>query len=141
MKIERDLKSEKSKYILSSNRVFIPVLFIVVSIVLECIQFKILGYDSSFPQVSLFNISVILIIAGIIYLSKYTPAMLSIFFVFIGLQIVINLVNANIFFIYGDLFTIDYLFLGDEGAAAFEWGFLDFNSIFLYIGDNVTYRE
>jgi len=124
----------KERKEIHGNRFFIPILFVVVSWLLEIIQFGFLGYDHMLPNIPLFDLFIIMAIAGIIYLVKYTPIMITIFFIFIGTQTIVNILNVNIYYIFGDLFTLDYLQLMDEATSVFETEFLHYNSIITYIG-------
>lgn len=136
---ERKIQN-KSKYEIESIRMYIPLFFIATSIILELINFKYIGFEINggakltFPEIWIFNIASILIIAGIIYAVKKKWAMTVVFFFFVGLQVILNLVNANIYSIFGDLFTLEHLNLGMETSAAFSWSLIDVLSIFLYLG-------
>lgn len=133
-------KVETKEKAISVNRFILPALFIFFSILLEITNFLYLGFRTSsgsvqlFPSAWLFNIGAILIIAGIMYLVSNKVAMLIIFYIFIFLQVGLNIVNANIYNVFGDVFTLDYIALGGEAAAAIRWEFIDFWSILLYLG-------
>ena len=140
MKKSRKFKQKCDVKEIPVNRFLLPVLFIVFSLILEITNFLWLGFKTSggaiqaFPTAWMFDIGAILIIAGLIYIVSNKHAMLAIFYIFIILQVVVNLISANIFNVFGDIFTIDYLFLGQEAAAAVRAEFIDFWSIALYIG-------
>lgn len=125
---------------ISTNRFILPLLFILFSLLLEVVDFLWLGFKNSsgglqvFPTAWMFNLGAILVIAGLIYIVANKHAMLVIFYLFLTLQIVLNIVNANIFNVFGDIFTLDYLLLGTEAVAAIRIEFIDFWSILLYVG-------
>ena len=120
------------------NRFLLPLIFIVCSLLLEVQQFAIFGFKYSnggnqlLPFNILFDFGGMLIIAGFIFWAKTKKSMRAIFFTFISLQILLNVANSNIYFIFGDLFTIDYVMLSAEAAAAFDFDFIDFRSIGIY---------
>lgn len=131
------MKKSQTKEI-ASNQIILPLAFIVLSIFLEMTNFLIIGFKQAdhiqvFPSEWLFDIGAILIIAGLIYIVKKPWAAKTIFFFFITLQLVLNIVNANIYKVFGDIFTIDYFVLGEEGFAAIRWEFIDFVSILIYL--------
>lgn len=130
---------QKTKQI-STNRFILPLLFIFFSLLLEIVDFLWLGLKTSsgaqqvFPTAWAFNVGAILVIAGLIYIVANKHAMLAIFYIFITLQVILNIVNANIFNVFGDIFTLDYLLLGTEAVAAIRLEFIDFWSILVYVG-------
>ena len=124
---------EKSN-VFSTNKLILPLFFIFCSLFLDMINFWYLGFWQTIPTRFLFNIGGAFIFAGIIYIMPNKWVSLGFFWFFIALQVLLNAVNATIFGIFGDLFSMDYFFLGAEGAAAFRWEFIDFKSIILNIG-------
>ncbi len=123
---------------ISLNRIILPIMFIFISVFLEMVNFLYIGFKSGsgaqlvFPAQWLFNIGAILAIAGLIYLVKSPKAMIPIFFLFLSLQIGINALSANIYGIFGDIFSMDYIKLGREAGAAVRWEYIDFGSIAIY---------
>ena len=69
--------SKEKRY--STNRLILPVLFILCSVILEIANFLYLGFRSSsgermfFPTYILFDLAIIIIVAGLIFLlqNKY----------------------------------------------------------------------
>jgi len=133
-------KINYQKYEVDSNRLIVPILFMAVTIILELVNFLYIGFKNdfgqqlTFPVVWLLNIGAMFIIAALIYAVKTKWAMATVFFVFIGLQTTINIINVQIYSIFGDLFTFGYFELRNEAVAAFEWSFIDFGAIFIYLG-------
>lgn len=119
----------------SANRFILPALFIVFSILIEMINFIWLGFQTDtgmlqvIPTYFLFDLGVILMIAGIIYLVTNKHAMLTIFYIVILLQIIMSIVNATMYNVFGDLFTFDYIKLGEEAVAAIRPEFIDWAAI------------
>lgn len=119
----------------SSNRFILPALFIVFSILIEMVNFIWLGFQTDtgmlqvIPTYFLFDLGVIFMIAGIIYLVTNKHAMLTIFYIVILLQIIMSIVNATMYNVFGDLFTFDYIKLGEEAVAAIRPEFIDWPAI------------
>ncbi len=118
----------------SSNKLILPLFFMLCTLLLDMVSFLYLGFYQTIPTRFLFNIGGAFIFAGIIYIMPGKKSALTFFYIFIVLQVVINILNANLYSVFGDLFSLDYFFLGAEGAAAIRWEFIDFVSIVINIG-------
>ncbi len=113
-----------------------PIYFIVFALILEIINFLWLGFKVTgtpntlqvLPQYFILDLAVFIFIAGVIFLLPRKSAN-AFFYVFIGFQVLINMVNATLYKIFGDIFSFDMMKLGTEGAAAFKPQFVDFWSI------------
>ncbi len=127
-------KTMEKPNVFSSNKLILPLFFVFCSLLLDVVSFLYLGFYQTIPTRFLFNIGGAFIFAGIIYIMPGKKSALTFFYIFIVLQVIINIVNANIYKVFGDLFSLDYFFLGAEGAAAIRWEFIDFISIVVNIG-------
>ncbi len=132
------MKKEKSKEI-ALNQIIFPLLFIFLSLLLEIINFIVIDLKMSgtvtqiFPREWLFDVGAVLIIAGLIFIVKNQKVSLALFIFFIFAQACLNTLNANIFEVFGDMFTADYFILGDEAFAAIRFEFIDFAVIAMYL--------
>ena len=128
----------KSKNV-SWNRVLIPLVFVLFAIILEIVNFSYLGFVNSsgnimiLPTYFLFDFSIILIIAGIIYLVYNKTASLILFYFFITVQFLMNIVNSTMYFIFGDILSYELLKLGAEATTALTMDFVDWGGVFLNI--------
>lgn len=124
----------------STNKFILPVLFILFSIIWEFVNFIYIGFkDSSgntmiLPSYFLFDLGIILVIAGLIYLVQNKIAMNIIFFAFLTLQFVFNVVNLTMYGIFGDILSFDLLKLGAEATTAMSVDLIDWGGLFLNIG-------
>lgn len=115
----------------STNRFILPLMFIAFSIIFEIANFLILGFKTAdgglivIPQYFLFDIAVILMMASFLFFLQHTAAISTFFYLFLFIQFGLNLCNATMYTIFGDILTIDLAKLGTEGAAAAEAGFID----------------
>ncbi len=110
-----------------------PVMFVAFAVILEMVNFLTLGIGV-FPTYFLFDLSVIAIFLGILFLiptgSKGWICLASFFLL---IQVAMNIVNDTIYNVFGDVFSLSMLNLGHEGFNAFRFEFLDFGIIFLNI--------
>lgn len=118
-------------------RICLPIMFIVFAILLEMVNFLYLGFtDSSgnvmaFPTYFLFDLGIIAMIAGFIYLVTNRVAMNVFFYFFIGFQAFMNIVNATMYKIFGDILSFDLLKLGAEATTAITWDFIDWIGVLI----------
>lgn len=121
----------------STNRILIPILFIICSIAFELLNFIYLGFNNSngnniiFPVYFLFDLSIILMIAGFIFLLQNQKAMWVFFYIFLSFQFIINIVNTTMYKVFGDIFSFDLLKLGEEAKTAMSLDFIDWGGILL----------
>lgn len=139
-RIKRLKEREKyDKNTMPINRILLPILFFVFSIILEFANFLYLGLKDIngnlivFPSYFLFDIAIIFIIAGVIYLVQKKKAMLGIMFFFLSLQFLMNIVNSTMYSIFGDILSFDLLYLGAEATTAITLDFIDWGGVFLNI--------
>lgn len=113
------------------NRILKPLLFVVFSLVFEIInflwlRFRITGHLNLIqilPNYIFFDLGIILIIAGLIFASGKIGGNI-ILYVFLGLQVTINIVNATLYKVFGDIFSFDMMKLGAEAVSAFKFEFI-----------------
>lgn len=110
-----------------------PAMFVAFAVILEMVNFLTLGIGV-FPTYFLFDLSIIAIYLGILFLiptgSKGWIWLASFFLL---IQVAMNIVNATIYRVFGDVFSLSMLNLGHEGFNAFRFEFLDFGIIILNI--------
>lgn len=110
-----------------------PAMFVAFAVILEMVNFLTLGIGV-FPTYFLFDLSIIAIYLGILFLiptgSKGWIWLASFFLL---IQVAMNIVNDTIYNVFGDVFSLSMLNLGHEGFNAFRFEFLDFGIIILNI--------
>jgi len=113
-----------------------PIYFIFFAIILELVNFLWLNFKVTgnpeklqfLPKYFLIDIAVWLFFAGIIFLCKRKTANVF-FYIVLGLQLAVNMINATLYKVFGDIFSFDMMKLGVEAVAAFKFEFIDFWSI------------
>ena len=115
----------------STNRVILPLLFILFSILFEIINFLWLGFKNSsdrlivVPEYFIFDLAVIIMIAAVIFFMQNTKAVAVFFYLFLSFHFLLNIANSTMYKIFGDILTLDLIKVGGEGLAAAEAGFID----------------
>lgn len=126
-----------------------PIYFIVFAILLELVNFLWLGFTITgnpnalqvLPKYFFLDLGVYIIVAGAIFISSKEWLENLFFYLFIGFQLFINMVNATLYKVFGDIFSPDMVKLGAEAVSAFKFEFIDFWSIivnFLILGAIIT---
>jgi len=113
-----------------------PVYFLIFTILLEMVNFLWLGFTVTgnsnvlqvFPKYFFLDFGFLMFIAGIIFLCKRKVANVF-FYIFVGLQVAINMINATLYKVFGDIFSFDMMKLGTEAVEAFKFEFIDLWSI------------
>lgn len=113
-----------------------PIYFLFFAILLEMVNFLWIGFKVTgnlevsqvLPKYFFLDLGFLLFIAGIIFLAKRKAAN-AVMYVFIGLQLAVNMINATLYKVFGDIFSFDMMKLGGEALAAFKFQFIDFWSI------------
>ena len=129
----------KEKKVLVNNFLF-PLLFIVFAIILEMVNFLYLGFKDSdgsvmvLPSYFLFDFAIILMLAGLIYVVHNRVAVLVLFLFFLGLQCALNIANATMYNIFGDILSFDLFVLGGEATSAITPDVIDWGGSFLNLG-------
>ena len=108
-----------------------PLLFVVFALVLEMVNFLTLGIGV-LPTYMVFDLAILFIFLGILFLMKTGGvAWICVASFFLLIQVALNIANATLYGVFGDVFSLSMITLGTEGANAFKLEFLDFLSIFL----------
>lgn len=129
----------KETYEVDIYRVFLPILFIGFAIILELVNFLYLGFTNSegnvmaLPTYFLFDLGIILIIAGFIYLVTNKIAMNVLFYFFLGFQFFMNIVNSTMYKVFGDILSFDLLKLGAEATTAITADFIDWIGVLINV--------
>ncbi len=114
-----------------------PIYFVLFATLLEMVNFMWLKFYVTgnaevlqvLPKYFFLDFGVYLLVAGAIFLSDKVWLENIFFYLFIGFQVFINMVNATLFKVFGDIFSFDMMRLGREAAAAFQLDFVDLWSI------------
>ena len=117
------------------NKILKPILYIFFSILLEIIQFLFLGFKKNgsiqfLPTYFIFNLSVNLIVAGLIFVWNKKWVQNIFFYVFLAIQVFFNIINSLLYTIFGYVFYFNLLTLLDEGIGAFNFGLIHWPSVF-----------
>ena len=137
-------KSESRVKLLSSNRLVLPCLFIIFAVILELVNFLYLGFTNSqgrligLPIYFLFDLAIIVMIAGVIYVSYNKIAMQILYYLFLSIQFIMNIVNSTMYYIFGDILSFDLLKLGAEATTAITADFIDLN-IRIFLKNTIEY--
>ena len=118
------------------NIILKPLLFVVFSFVFEIINFLWLKFRVTgnlnmiqiLPNYIFFDLGVIIVIAGIIFVSGKIGGNV-VMYVFLGLQAALNMINATLYKVFGDIFSFDMMKLGNEAVSAFKLEFISYWSI------------
>lgn len=115
------MKKEESIFKL----LYIPIIYFVTSFLLEVGTFLSLNFGV-YPQYFMFNISVMIIFSGIIFICANKTAQFVISLILLIVQAVISFINVTLYNIYGDLFSFDMLAIGGEGFRSFDASFVNY---------------
>ncbi len=132
------MKTSKVKEI-DGYRVFLPLLFIAFAIIFEIANFLYLGFTDSngnlmvVPTYFLFDISIMIIFAGIIYIVTNKVAMNVVYYFLLSMQFIINIVNSTLYAIFGDVLSFDSLFLGAEATSALTVNLIDWIGVLINV--------
>lgn len=130
---------------ISTNRIIIPFAFILCSIIFEVVNFLYLGFLNSvgkrlaFPNYFIIDLAIIFMLAGAIYLIKSKKLGVVIFCILLALQAILNVVNATLFSVFGDILSLDLLRLGKEAQTAFSFDLLDWGGLIINLLLYITF--
>lgn len=123
---------------LSLNSIIKPIVFLILSIILEFVNFKILGLKKSgtdsvqlFPTYMFFNFAFWIMICGLMLWSKNWFSNF-LFYFCIFFQLVLCIANASLYADFGYLFSWDMFMLAMEAIDSFDISFIDVKSIIIY---------
>lgn len=125
---------------LSTNKIFLPLLFILFSIIFEITNFLYLGFTNGngdriiFPAYFLYDLTIICMLAAVIFVVQGKKTMKAFFFIFLTIQFLLNIVNTTMYSIFGEILSWDLLKLGAEATTAITMDFIDWGGVFLNIG-------
>ena len=118
----KKIKKEKNDYIYG-------VLFVVFAICLEMVNFITLGLGV-LPTKFGIEFSIILIIAGLIFILPTEWLKITVTTIFLALQGIVNIINSCVFKNLFNFTTVDMLFArGGETGAVFEMDFINWGSL------------
>lgn len=112
------------------DRLKYVLIFCGATLFLELVVFWSLDFGT-FPKYFLFDISYMLIISGIIFMMNKRRGKIVLIGILLGIQVILNCVNACYYSALGDIFSWDLIVLGNEAAKAFNFSFLDVKSVVL----------
>ena len=122
--------SRKEK-IISTNRIFLPIMFVGFSILMEVANYLYLGFKTQsgnlmiLPTYFMFDFAIILMIAGVIFLCQNKVLQNTIFYFFVAMHVILNLINTTMYGIFGDILSYDLIFLGAEATTALSIDLID----------------
>lgn len=131
-KQEKVVESESKKAATDKgykNSYIYGFIFIIGSILLEVFNF--IRLDLGFlPTCFGIELSIILMLAGIIFFVPTETLKIIVMSLLLGVQVVINVINGSLYKTLNELLTADMMFaLKGEAADAFEWSVVDWQSI------------
>lgn len=106
------------------SKLLLIVLFIFYFVIIELLTFQTLNLGI-FPKYLILDISLILIIASFIFLMKTNKVSFIYLSICLFACIILYLTNSIIYFIFGDIFSLEKLFLIGEANEVFEVAFLN----------------
>ncbi len=131
------MKEEKEEKKLSTNRIILPILFIICSVILEIANFLYMGLKNSsgnimfLPSYFLFDFAIIMMLAALIYILQNKYAMLVAFGFILAFQAGVAIVNTTMFNLFGEVLSVNLLKLGAEAKTAFSFSLVDWGGVFL----------
>ena len=147
MKKEKQKKVKKIKPPVDPKKVYLsrlikPVMFFAFALILEFISFCTLSISSNFVKFSLFpeyvwfDIGVFLVFTAILFLTAFAKKLWvqnTFFYIFISIQVALNVLNSIILKSSGSIFDFQQIMLLGEGVAAFNYHFIDILAVFLNV--------
>lgn len=122
---------------ISTNNFILPFLFMVFAIIFEMANFLYLGFktvDGSLmvlPSYFLFDLAIILMLAGLIYVVHNKIAMQIVYYFLLFVQCALNIANSTMYNIFGDILSFDLFYLGGEATSAITVDVIDWGGVFL----------
>ena len=128
VKPEKTAKSKK-KFKKDRNDYIYGILFVVFAILLEIVNFVSLGLGVLPTHFGL-EFSIILIIAGLIFILPTEWLKITVTSIFLVLQVVLNIINACVYKNLFNITTVDMLFArGGETGSVFEADFINWGCV------------
>jgi lipoteichoic acid synthase len=114
-----------------SKQLLMAAIFLVSALFIETVTFLIMGFNG-LPQYLLLDISILLIIIGIVLIVPSFKAQQAIFAIVIIIQILLSYVNVTLYNIFGTVLTVDMINLFREAFAAVEVSIVNLGLIALF---------
>jgi len=111
------------------NKIIKPVIFIIFAFILEIIQFNAISDSQILPTYFFFDLGVWIVMAGLIFVWNKIWLQNIFFYLFLAIQLVLNIVNAMLYNIFGYVFYFNMLTLLNEGIGAFSFSLIDWVSV------------
>lgn len=125
----KSMKKTKIKDKTHKNTYIYGFIFIIFSLMLDMANLLRLGLGA-FPTNFGIELSIILMLGGLIFIIPTKTAKICLMTLFLGVQIALNIANASLYKVCNDLVTLDMVFnLGLETVDVFEFNQLDIPSI------------
>jgi len=116
------------------NKLLMSLYFIVGTLILELVTFKMLNMGGAVPDYFLFNFALILCVAFFVFIIPNYKAQYIIYTVILTIQTAFIYVNYSLLTIYGDLFSFEMFRLIDEAGAAVTGSFVYLPIILQLVG-------
>ena len=133
------MKADKKDKKYSTNRIILPILFVVCAIILEISNFLYFGFKNlngsrmAIPTYFLFDIAVILMIGAFIFVLQKKYLVFAGFCLFLLAQVVINIINVTLFSLFGEILNANTVKLGGEARTAFTFDMIDWGGTMLNV--------
>lgn len=116
---------------ISLNRIILPLVFIGFSICMEIVNYLYLGFRSVngslmvVPTYFMIDLAIIFMIGGLIFLCQNKVLQNIVFYFFVFIHVVLNIINTTMYYVFGDILSYDLLFLGGEATASLSVDLID----------------
>lgn len=122
---------------ISLDQALLPIIYIILAIILEIINFTTLGYTTKaqhtqfLPNYFIFDFLMYVFIASIIFFINKRWVSNTIFLVSLSFQLIFNIITATLKNANGTILSLEQLLLIGEGLDAFSIDFIDFKSFYI----------
>ena len=114
------------------KELLLTLIFFVFALFIETVTFLILGFNA-LPEYILLDLSILLMIAGGIFLIPSFKVQQILYIIVIVFQIVLSYANVTLYNIFGTVITVDMVNLIVEAGTAIESSVLNFNIMLIYV--------
>lgn len=117
-----------------SKQLLLGAIFLVSTLFIETVTFLLLGFNA-LPQYLILDVSIILIIIGIVLLIPFFKIQQTVFAIIIIIQIFLSYTNVTLYNIFGTIVTVDMINLVAEAVTAVELSVINITlvSVFVFI--------
>ena len=112
-----------------ANKMLMVIYFVLGALIMEALTFYVLELGVM-PEYFWYNLSIILVIAFIVFIIPNYVAQYVIYTIILTVQMVLIYVNYSLSQVYGDLFSIDMIRLVGEAGAAMTSSFVYISVLF-----------